>query len=197
MISNIEDKFYDNNKEKIDSIAEHYRAILELLGEDVNREGLQRTPYRAAKALVEVTQGYDQSPEELVKAAMFEYGGKSMVVVKDIEFYSLCEHHILPFFGKVSVGYMPDGKIVGLSKIARVVDSLAKRLQVQERLTSELCELLSKTLGAKGVIVVCEAGHLCMKMRGVEKQDSTTTTLEYSGVYEDSSLRAEFFKMLE
>lgn len=197
MISNIEDKFYDNNKEKIDSIAEHYRAILELLGEDVNREGLQRTPYRAAKALVEVTQGYDQSPEELVKAAMFEYGGKSMVVVKDIEFYSLCEHHILPFFGKVSVGYMPDGKIVGLSKIARVVDSLAKRLQVQERLTSELCELLSKTLGAKGVIVVCEAGHLCMKMRGVEKQDSTTTTLEYSGVYEDCSLRAEFFKMLE
>ena len=197
MISNIEDKFYDNNKEKIDSIAEHYRAILELLGEDVNREGLQRTPYRAAKALVEVTQGYDQSPEELVKAAMFEYGGKSMVIVKDIEFYSLCEHHILPFFGKVSVGYMPDGKIVGLSKIARVVDSLAKRLQVQERLTSELCELLSKTLGAKGVIVVCEAGHLCMKMRGVEKQDSTTTTLEYSGVYEDCSLRAEFFKMLE
>ena len=197
MISNIEDKFYDNNKEKIDSIAEHYRAILELLGEDVNREGLQRTPYRAAKALVEVSQGYDQSPEELVKAAMFEYGGRSMVVVKDIEFYSLCEHHILPFFGKVSVGYMPDGKIVGLSKIARVVDSLAKRLQVQERLTSELCELLSKTLGAKGVIVVCEAGHLCMKMRGVEKQDSTTTTLEYSGVYEDCSLRAEFFKMLE
>lgn len=197
MISNIEDKFYDSNKEKINNIAEHYRAILELLGEDVNRDGLKRTPYRAAKALVEVTQGYEQSPEELVKAAMFDYEGKSMVVVKDIEFYSLCEHHILPFFGKISVGYMPNGKIVGLSKIARVIDALAKKLQVQERLTSELCELLSNTLGAKGVIVVCEAGHLCMKMRGVEKQESTTTTLEYSGIFEDNALRAEFFKMLE
>lgn len=197
MISNIEDKFYDSNKEKINNIAEHYRAILELLGEDVNRDGLRRTPYRAAKALVEVTQGYEQSPEELVKAAMFDYEGKSMVVVKDIEFYSLCEHHILPFFGKISVGYMPNGKIVGLSKIARVIDALAKKLQVQERLTSELCELLSNTLGAKGVIVVCEAGHLCMKMRGVEKQESTTTTLEYSGIFEDNALRAEFFKMLE
>ena len=197
MIRDTGDKFYAENKEKIDRISEHYRAILELLGEDVEREGLKRTPYRAAKALVEVTQGYEQEPESLIKSAMFDYSGKSMVIVKDIEFYSLCEHHILPFFGKVSVGYMPDGKIVGLSKIARAVNALAKRLQVQERLTSELCELLSNTLGAKGVIVVCEAGHLCMKMRGVEKQDSTTTTMEYSGVFEDNNLREEFLKLLD
>lgn len=192
-----EDKFYAENKERIDAIALHYRAILELLGEDVEREGLIRTPFRAAKALVEVTQGYEQNPEELVKSAMFEYAGKSMVIVKDIEFYSLCEHHILPFFGKVSVGYMPDGKIVGLSKIARVVNALAKRLQVQERLTSELCELLTNTLSAKGVIVVCEAGHLCMKMRGVEKQESLTTTMEYSGDFNNENLRMEFLKMLD
>ena len=192
-----EDKFYKEHSEKIDAIAEHYRAIIELLGEDAEREGLKRTPYRAAKALVEVTQGYEQSPEELVKQAMFDYSGKSMVIVKDIEFYSLCEHHILPFFGKVSVGYMPDGKIVGLSKVARVVNAVAKRLQVQERLTSELCEVLTRTLGAKGVIVMCEAGHLCMKMRGVEKQESVTATMEYSGVFEDANLRAEFIKMLD
>ena len=192
-----EDKFYKEHSEKIDAIAEHYRAIIELLGEDAGREGLKRTPYRAAKALVEVTQGYEQSPEELVKQAMFDYSGKSMVIVKDIEFYSLCEHHILPFFGKVSVGYMPDGKIVGLSKVARVVNAVAKRLQVQERLTSELCDVLTRTLGAKGVIVMCEAGHLCMKMRGVEKQESVTATMEYSGVFEDANLRAEFIKMLD
>ena len=192
-----EDRFYIEHKEQIDAIAEHYRAIIELLGEDVTREGLQRTPYRAAKALVEVTQGYKQNPEKLVEQAMFDYAGKSVVVVKDIEFYSLCEHHILPFFGKVSVGYVPNGKIVGLSKIARVVDAFAKRLQVQERLTSELCELLTEALGAQGVIVVGEAGHWCMKMRGVEKQASTTVTMEYSGVFENEALRAEFMKMLD
>ncbi len=197
MMCDSEDTFYTNNREKIDAIAEHYRAILELLGEDVERDGLKRTPYRAAKALVEVTQGYEQNPEQIVKKAMFDYDGKSVVVVKDIEFYSLCEHHILPFFGKVSVGYIPDGKIMGLSKVARVVDALAKRLQVQERFTSELCNLLDSTLGAKGVIVMCNAGHLCMKMRGVEKQDSTTSTLEYTGEFENSSLRKEFMKMLD
>ncbi len=192
-----EDLFYIEHKERIDTIAKHYRAILELLGEDVEREGLRRTPFRAAKALVEVTQGYEQSPKELIKSAMFDYRGKSMVIVKDVEFYSLCEHHILPFFGKVSVGYMPNGKIVGLSKIARVVNALAKRLQVQERLTSELCEVLTDTLEADGVIVMCEAGHLCMKMRGVEKQDSLTSTMEYSGVFVNENLRMEFFKMIE
>lgn len=191
-----EDKFYNEHKERIDSIAEHYKAILSLLGEDVSREGLKRTPFRVAKALVETTQGYEQNPEELIKAALFDYAGKSMVVIKDIEFYSLCEHHILPFFGKISVGYLPNGKIVGLSKIARVVNALAKRLQVQERLTSELCELLGRTLDAKGVIVLCEAGHLCMKMRGVEKQESSTITLEYSGAFADGNLRDEFLKML-
>lgn len=191
-----EDKFYYEHKERIDSIAEHYKAILSLLGEDVSREGLKRTPFRAAKALVETTQGYEQNPEELIQTALFDYTGKSMVVVKDIEFYSLCEHHILPFFGKISVGYLPNGKIVGLSKIARVVNALAKRLQVQERLTSELCELLGCTLDAKGVIVLCEAGHLCMKMRGVEKQESTTITLEYNGAFADGNLREEFLKML-
>lgn len=192
-----EDKFYLENKVQIDAIAEHYRAIIELLGEDVSREGLLRTPYRAAKALVEVTQGYRQNPEDLVEQAMFDYSGKSVVVVKDIEFYSLCEHHVLPFYGKISVGYLPNGKIVGLSKIARVVNALAKRLQVQERLTSELCELLTRALGSKGVIVVCEAGHLCMKMRGVEKQESTTVTMECSGAFENDALRAEFMKMLD
>lgn len=192
-----EDRFYIEHKERIDAIAEHYRAILELLGEDVEREGLKRTPYRAAKALVEVTSGYEHDPEALAKSALFEYEGKSMVVVKDVEFYSLCEHHILPFFGKVSVGYIPDGKIVGLSKIARVVNAIAKRLQVQEKLTSELCDVLDRTLGSKGVIVLCEAGHLCMKMRGVEKQDSVTSTLEYSGAFADASLRDEFMKMLD
>ncbi len=192
-----EDKFYYEHKEKIDSIAKHYEAILNLLGEDVSREGLKRTPFRAAKALVETTQGYDYDPESLIMSAMFDYSGKSMVVVKDIEFYSLCEHHILPFFGKVSVGYLPNGKIVGLSKVARVVNALAKRLQVQERLTSELCNLLARTLGAKGVIVLCEAGHLCMKMRGVEKQESTTVTMEYSGAFDDTNLRDEFMKMLK
>lgn len=190
------DTFYYEHKERIDAIAAHYRAILELLGEDTEREGLKRTPFRAAKALVEVTQGYEQNPSDLIRSAMFDYSGRSMVIVKDIEFYSLCEHHILPFYGKVSVGYMPEGKIVGLSKIARVVNALAKRLQVQERLTSELCEVLTATLGAKGVIVLCEAGHLCMKMRGVEKQDSMTSTLEYSGVFDDEKLRSEFMEML-
>lgn len=197
MALDCEDKFYEEHKAKIDAIAEHYRSIIELLGEDTNRDGLLRTPFRAAKALVEVTQGYDCDVERTVKSAMFDYAGNSMVVVKDIEFYSLCEHHILPFFGKISVGYMPNGKIVGLSKIARVVDALAKRLQVQERLTSELCDLLDRMLGANGVIVLCEAGHLCMKMRGVEKQESVTSTIEYRGVFEDNSLRAEFLKMLE
>lgn len=191
-----EDKFYKEHKEQIDSIAEHYEAILRLLGEDVSREGLRRTPFRAAKALVETTQGYEQCPEALVQSAMFDYDGKSMVVVKDIEFYSLCEHHILPFYGKVSIGYIPDGKIVGLSKVARVVDALAKRLQVQERLTSELCEVLSRTLKCKGVIVLCEAGHLCMKMRGVEKQESTTVSMEYNGIFAERDLREEFLNML-
>ena len=142
----------------IDRIAEHYREILKLIGEDPEREGLLKTPKRAAKALYDVTRGYRQDPREIANQAVFEHAGSQFVIVKDIEFYSMCEHHILPFFGKVSVGYLPKGKMIGLSKLARIVESFARRLQVQERLTAQICSLLSETLPNDGVIVVCEAG---------------------------------------
>lgn len=177
-------------------IAGHYRRIIELIGEDPNREGLVKTPVRAAKALLDVTRGYREDPAKIIKSAVFSHEGSSIVVVKDIEFYSLCEHHILPFFGKVSIGYIPDGGMIGLSKLARLVDTFAHRLQVQERLTSEVCHTLMRELKPKGVIVVCEAGHLCMKMRGVEKQDSVTTTMDYTGAFCDVNLRNEFMRML-
>lgn len=182
----------------IEEIAEHYRAILTLIGEDPDREGLIKTPMRAAKAIVDITSGYHTDAEEIARQAIFEHAGSRMVVVKDIEFYSICEHHILPFFGKISVGYIPKGKMIGLSKLARIVDAYAKRLQVQERLTYQICKLISDTLPNEGVIVTCEAGHLCMKMRGVEKQDSTTSTLEYSGKFEeDIKLREEFLSLIK
>lgn len=190
----------DNNSEKeqlIDEIAQHYKKILELIGEDVEREGLIKTPRRAAKALVDITRGYKQNPGEFVKSALFEYAGSKVVVVKDIEFYSLCEHHILPFFGTVSIGYIPDGSMVGLSKLARVVDAFAHRLQVQERFTAEICDSLYENLSSKGVIVAVSAGHLCMKMRGVEKQGANTFTLEYRGDFENPQLREEFFGMIK
>lgn len=178
-------------------IAQHYKKIIELIGEDPEREGLVKTPVRAAKALLDVTRGYREDPERIIKSAVFSHEGSSMVVVKDIEFYSLCEHHILPFFGKVSIGYIPDGEMIGLSKLARLVDTFAHRLQVQERLTGEVCHALMRELQPKGVIVVCEAGHLCMKMRGVEKQDSVTTTIDYCGAFAtDVALREEFMRML-
>lgn len=178
-------------------IAQHYKKIIELIGEDPEREGLVKTPVRAAKALLDVTRGYREDPERIIKSAVFSHEGSSMVVVKDIEFYSLCEHHILPFFGKVSIGYIPDGEMIGLSKLARLVDTFAHRLQVQERLTGEVCHALMRELQPKGVIVVCEAGHLCMKMRGVEKQDSVTTTIDYCGAFaSDVALREEFMRML-
>lgn len=186
-----------SNQALIDKIADHYKAILELIGEDPTREGLVKTPQRAAKALLENTVGYDMSGEEIIKAAVFDHPGSQMVVVKDIEFYSQCEHHVLPFFGKVSVAYIPDGKIVGLSKLARMVNVYARRLQVQERLTREICDTLAEALPNKGVIVRCEAQHLCMKMRGVEKQESTTVTLEYSGAFENVALRNEFLGLLK
>lgn len=183
--------------ERIGRIAGHIKEILALLGEDPSREGLLKTPVRAAKALAFVTQGYRQSAEEVLSQAIFEYAGSRMVIVKDIEFYSMCEHHILPFFGKVSVGYVPDGAMIGLSKLARVVNVFARRLQVQERMTAEICEAVGRTLHAKGVIVACTGEHLCMKMRGVEKQDSATTTIDYNGVFaEDAALRQEFFAQL-
>lgn len=179
-------------------IAAHYREIIKLIGEDPDREGLVKTPMRAAKAIYDVTSGYRKNPREIVSQAIFEHAGSRIVIVKDIEFYSLCEHHILPFFGKVAVGYIPKGKMIGLSKLARIVDCFAKRLQVQERLTAQICGLLSETLPNEGVIVACDAGHLCMKMRGVEKQESTTVTYDYTGKFEeDFKLREEFLSLIK
>lgn len=185
-----------HDPKQVEAIAHHYREILKLIGEDPEREGLQKTPERAAKALIDVTCGYSMDAEALAKKAIFTHEGKGMVLVRDIEFYSLCEHHILPFFGKVSIGYIPDGKIIGLSKLARITDVYARRLQVQERFTEQLCSFLTKAIPNKGVIVACTAGHLCMKMRGVEKQESMTSTIEYSGAFEqDPALRHEFMML--
>lgn len=184
----------DKTKDEIISeLSRHYEAILRLVGEDPEREGLVKTPLRAAKAMYFATRGYEADVDEVVNGAIFTHEGSRMIIVKDIEFYSFCEHHILPFFGKISIGYIPDGKIVGLSKLARLVNVYARRLQVQERLTAEICAEVLKILGAKGVMVYCEAEHLCMKMRGVEKQHSSTVTTEYNGVFDsDASLRREF-----
>lgn len=183
--------------EIIDSLAEHYRAIIELLGEDVDREGLRKTPVRAAKAIYYSTRGYRQKIDDVIHGALFKCEDSQLVVVKNIEFYSLCEHHVLPFFGHVNVGYLPGENIVGLSKVARVVDMLARRLQVQERFTSELANVLMEALGAKGVIVQTEARHLCMAMRGVQKQDSSTVTLAATGCLKtDPELRRQFFNMI-
>lgn len=182
----------------VKEIAGHYEAILRLIGEDPEREGLLKTPVRAAKALLDITAGYSCDPLATARQAIFDHDGSKMVVVRDIEFYSTCEHHILPFFGKVSVGYLPHGKILGLSKLARVVESFARRLQVQERLTGQICRLISEALPNDGVIVWCEAQHLCMKARGVEKQESVTTTYDYTGRFaDDAALRAEFFHLIE
>lgn len=181
----------------IREIADHYETIIRLLGEDVNREGLVKTPIRAAKAMAYATRGYRQNADEIINNAIFSHDGSQMVIVKDIEFYSLCEHHILPFFGKVSIGYIPNGKTIGLSKLARLVDFYARRLQVQERMTSQICNIVMEKLDAKGVIVVCTGEHLCMKMRGVEKQDSATNTIETAGVFSNSPAKVdEFFRLL-
>ena len=187
----------DHENKIVEEIAGHYREILRLVGEDPDREGLVKTPMRAAKAIYDITAGYRQDPKEIAAQAIFEHSGSRIVIVKDIEFYSMCEHHILPFFGKVAVGYIPKGKMIGLSKLARIVDAFAKRLQVQERLTAQVCQLLTETLPNNGVIVACEAGHLCMKMRGVEKQESTTVTFDYTGQFEtDPELRKEFLSLI-
>lgn len=181
----------------VEQIAEHYKSILTLIGEDPERDGLKKTPMRAAKALSFLTSGYRKDPKKVVNSAIFEYSGSKMVIVKGIEFYSLCEHHILPFYGEISIGYVPGEGMVGLSKVARIVDVFARRLQVQERLTREVCDALYKELGAKGVIVYCEADHMCMKMRGVEKENSSTATIEYCGVFDDAAMRQEFFSLLQ
>ena len=181
----------------IEAIAGHIEEILRLLGEDPQREGLLKTPVRASKALYFATSGYKSNPEEVVGDALFTAPSDGQVIIKDIEFYSFCEHHILPFFGRVSVGYVPGSKILGLSKVARIVNLYARRLQTQERFTRQVCDAIAESVGAKGVIVICNGQHMCMKMRGVEKQDSSTTTVATSGCYEDSTqLRAEFISSL-
>ena len=180
----------------LDELAAHYKSILSILGEDPEREGLRKTPMRVAKAMQILTRGYTQDPRKVLTDALFEEKYNQMVIVKDIDFFSMCEHHILPFYGKVHVAYIPNGYITGLSKIARVVDIFSHRLQVQERLTEQIMECINDTLKPQGVMVVIEAKHMCMQMRGVEKQNSITTTSAYSGVFESLKTRNEFMNLL-
>lgn len=184
------------NEDKIESLSTHYKSIIEKLGEDSNREGLQKTPERVAKAMQYLTHGYDLDPAEILKSAMFTEDHSQMVIVKDIEVYSMCEHHMLPFFGKAHVAYIPNGKIVGLSKIPRVVDAFARRLQVQERLTDQIKDCIQDTLNPLGVAVVIEAQHMCMQMRGIQKQNSLTTTSAFTGAFEKDSTRQEFIHLI-
>ena len=183
-------------RDGLDELAAHYKSILSILGEDPGREGLQKTPMRVAKAMQILTRGYTQDPRKVLTDALFEEKYNQMVIVKDIDFFSMCEHHILPFYGKVHVAYIPNGYITGLSKIARVVDIFSHRLQVQERLTEQIMECINDTLKPQGVMVVIEAKHMCMQMRGVEKQNSITTTSAYSGVFESLKTRNEFMNLL-
>ena len=183
-------------REGLDELASHYKQVLTLLGEDPEREGLQKTPMRVAKAMQVLTRGYTQDPHKVLTDALFEEKYNQMVIVKDIDFFSMCEHHILPFYGKAHVAYIPNGYITGLSKIARVVDIFSHRLQVQERLTEQVMQCINDTLKPQGVMVVIEAKHMCMQMRGVEKQNSITTTSAYSGVCESSKTRNEFMDLL-
>lgn len=183
------------NKEQ-EELAEHYEAILRLLGEDPTREGLLKTPHRVAKAMQFLTFGYQLNPEEVLQSAMFREKYHQMVIVKDIDFYSLCEHHMLPFYGKVHVAYIPNEYITGLSKIARVVDIFSRRLQIQERMTTDIKECIQKTLNPMGVMVVVEAQHLCMQMRGVEKQNSITVTSDFTGAFNQAKTREEFMNLV-
>ena len=180
----------------LDELALHYREILRLIGENPDREGLLKTPIRVAKAMKFLTQGYETDPVEVLNSAKFQENYREMVIVKDIEIYSMCEHHMIPFIGKAHVAYIPDGYIVGLSKIARVVEIYARRLQVQERLTTQIKEAIHKTLRPLGVAVVIEAQHLCMSMRGVQKQNSVTTTSDFIGAFEREKTRSEFIHLI-
>lgn len=183
--------------EVIEKLAEHYKEILTLLGEDITREGLLKTPERVAKSLAELTQGYACDPKEIILSARFKEEYKQMVIVRDIELYSLCEHHMLPFYGKAHVAYIPNGYITGLSKIARVVEAFARRLQVQERLTVQIRDCIHEALDPMGVAVVIEASHTCMQMRGVQKQNSVTTTSAFTGVFlSQMSTREEFIQLI-
>lgn len=183
-------------KERIEALSKNYAQVLDVLGEDPTREGLLNTPERVAKSMVFLTAGYEMDPVAVINSAKFKEEYNDMVLIKDIEFYSMCEHHILPFFGKVHVAYVPDGEIVGLSKIPRVIDIFAKRLQVQERLTVEVRKCIDETLHPKGVAVVIEAQHLCMQMRGVMKQGAVTRTMDVSGVFEQKAKLEEFLNAI-
>lgn len=196
-IDNGYEKVEKYNEDSINHIAGLYTEILKDMGENPDREGLQKTPERVAKALKFLTHGYELNPADILKSAMFKEEYQQMVLVKDIEVYSMCEHHILPFFGKAHVAYIPNGTIVGLSKIPRVVDAFARRLQVQERLTYEIRDCIQETLNPAGVAVVIEAQHMCMQMRGVQKQNSVTTTSAFTGLFlKDSRTREEFIKLI-
>jgi len=190
------DNFDIETLKKTDKIKSNYENILNLLGENKDRDGLLKTPERAAKAISFLTEGYDKNPHKILQSAMFEESYSEMVIVKDIELYSLCEHHLLPFFGKAHIAYIPNGHIVGLSKLPRVVDVFSRRLQVQERLTEQILDCINETLSPKGVAVVIEASHMCMMMRGVQKQNSSTTTSGFRGTFQETDTRNEFLKLI-
>ncbi len=183
-------------REGLEPLAKHYEEILNLLGEDPQREGLLKTPMRVAKAMQTLTRGYEEDAHEVLRQALFKEDYSQMVIVKDIDFFSLCEHHMLPFYGKAHVAYIPNGYITGLSKIARVVDIYSHRLQVQERMTLQIKEAIEQTLHPLGVMVVVEARHMCMQMRGVEKQNSITTTSDFSGAFNQAKTRQEFMNLI-
>ncbi|MGV6828184.1 MAG: GTP cyclohydrolase I FolE [Flavobacteriales bacterium] len=190
-------RFFEEYKVEVtNDLKSHYTEILKGVGENINREGILKTPERAAKAMQFLTSGHCQDPAHILLSAMFKEDYNDMVIIKDIEIYSLCEHHILPFFGKAHIAYIPNGYIVGLSKIPRIVDAFARRLQVQERLTHDILECINQTLKPKGVAVVIEASHMCMMMRGVQKQNSVTTTSGFRGQFEKIETRTEFLKLI-
>ena len=195
---NIEIKEYDNERyrEGLEELADHYKEILTLLGEDPGREGLEKTPQRVAKAMQTLTKGYQMDAHKVLTDALFKEDYSQMVIVKDIDFFSLCEHHMLPFYGKAHVAYIPNGYITGLSKIARVVDIYSHRLQVQERMTQQIKDCIQETLHPLGVMVVIEAKHMCMQMRGIEKQNSITTTSDFSGAFNQAKTRQEFMNLI-
>lgn len=191
-------KIEEYDQECTDNLSGHYKEVLEQIGEDPSREGLLKTPERVAKAMQYLTQGYDQDPAQILKSAMFTEEYDEMVIVKDIEMYSLCEHHMLPFFGKCHIAYIPSGHIVGLSKFPRLVDAFSRRLQVQERLTDQIRDCIQETLKPQGVAVAIEAQHLCMQMRGVQKQNSVTITSAFSGAFmEEDITRQEFMTLVK
>jgi len=190
------EKIEQYNTEATDILSNNFKTIIENLGEDVTREGLEKTPERVAKAMQYLTHGYGLDPLQILKSALFTEDHQQMIVVKDIEVYSMCEHHMLPFFGKAHVAYIPNGKIVGLSKIPRIVDAFARRMQVQERLTDQIKDCIQAALEPLGVAVVIEAQHMCMQMRGIQKQNSVTTTSSFTGAFEKDKTRKEFISLI-